>query len=156
MKFVNWNVFEGLYPGGFLDFFRWLSMREVWYNRKKKLNRLMETKAFIWWWITVFCQCHVTGIFDIMAQKWTMADLYFLSYANTRRNNVKRAQASVLSTQETSASLDSTQWSMTGNSGRKQMMSSRGHELVLNLWWQEHMVPTHPQPADPHRPMIYL
>lgn len=99
--------------------------------------------------LDVFCQCHVTGIFGIMAQKWTMADLYFLSYANTRRNNVKRAQASVLSTQETSASLDSTQWSMTGNSGRKQMMSSRGHELVLNLWWQEHMVPPPPPAPNP-------
>lgn len=39
---------------------------------------------------------------------------------------------SELCVQETSASLDSTQRNMTGNSGRKQMMSGRGHELVLN------------------------
>lgn len=56
------------------------------------------------------------------------------------RKWVTAAWTSVLSVRETSASLDSTQWNMTGSLGRKQMMSSRGHELVLNPWWQEHMV----------------
>lgn len=107
-------------------------------RNKIKLSQRVRWRLFCDWLlfsrlifqnVTVLFSC-----FTIM-----MANI-FLRYADTSMYNVNKAQTSVLSVKETSASLDSTQWNMTGNMGRKQMMSSRGHELVLNPWWQEHMV----------------
>ena len=114
-------------------------------SKIKQSLTMTKIKLFSPWWITVFeifCQWRVMVVCHAMP-KLIIADVFFfLRNANISGDNVRIAQTWALSVKETSASLDCPQRNMTGNLGRKQMMSSRGHALVLTLWWQEHMVLT--------------
>lgn len=75
--------------------------------------------------------------------------LFLRIHPNTRRNHLKRG-SNMNNIQSGSFCIRTWQ----EIPGRKQMMPSKGHELLFNLWWQEHMV----SPPIPlvHTAVIYL